>query len=175
PRDRGASGEGRGAVGPARRASATEGVAGRRDRGPRRARAKLPPQGERGRSRIDPVHPPHGARASRADPEARRAARRPLMRSGFARAPRRGKDATVLRAFATASLDLGLCRRPYQPLEGLHRTGAQSARPAETPRMATIDDEDLQIGDLVVIMAEPGPFTIVSVDGKFVEIQSPTG
>ncbi|HZR80550.1 MAG TPA: hypothetical protein VFD92_05575 [Candidatus Binatia bacterium] len=41
--------------------------------------------------------------------------------------------------------------------------------------MATIDDEDLQIGDLVVIMAEPGPFTIVSVDGKFVEIQSPTG
>jgi hypothetical protein len=41
--------------------------------------------------------------------------------------------------------------------------------------MDRLDDEDLQIGDLVVIMAEPGPFTIVAVEGPIVTIQSPTG
>jgi hypothetical protein len=41
--------------------------------------------------------------------------------------------------------------------------------------MERIDDEDLQIGDLVVIMAEPGPFTIVEVEGPIVTIQSPNG
>src|SRR5262249_18552970 len=115
------------------------------------------------------------ARAPRADPEAQRTPDRSLMRIGFARAPCRRKDPTVLRAVASARVDLGLCRRRYEPLEGVDRTRACWARPAETPLMATIDDEDLHMGDLVVIRAEPGPFTIVSGDGRLVEIQSPTG
>ncbi|MEW6270334.1 MAG: hypothetical protein AB1689_13675 [Thermodesulfobacteriota bacterium] len=36
-------------------------------------------------------------------------------------------------------------------------------------------DEDLQVGDLVVIMAEPGPFTVVDVDGRYVTIASANG
>ena len=38
-----------------------------------------------------------------------------------------------------------------------------------------IDDEDLHVGDLVVIMAEPGPFTIVEVDPPYVVLEARTG
>jgi len=40
--------------------------------------------------------------------------------------------------------------------------------------MSPMDDE-LRVGDLVVIMAEPGPFTIVEVDPPYVVIQSAAG
>ena len=40
--------------------------------------------------------------------------------------------------------------------------------------MSPMDDE-LRVGDLVVIMAEPGPFTIVEVDSPYVVIQSAAG
>ncbi len=36
-------------------------------------------------------------------------------------------------------------------------------------------DDELHIGDLVVIMAEPGPFTIVEHAPPFLVIQSPSG
>jgi hypothetical protein len=36
-------------------------------------------------------------------------------------------------------------------------------------------DEEIQIGDLVVIMAEPGPFTVVDVEGRYVTIASANG
>lgn len=36
-------------------------------------------------------------------------------------------------------------------------------------------DEDLRLGDLVVLMAEPGPFTVVELDPPIVTIQSPWG
>lgn len=32
--------------------------------------------------------------------------------------------------------------------------------------------EDIQVGDLVVVMAEPGPFTVIEVEGPFVTIES---
>ena len=38
-----------------------------------------------------------------------------------------------------------------------------------------LNDDDLQVGDLVVIMAEPGPFTIVEVDPPYVTIRSAAG
>lgn len=37
------------------------------------------------------------------------------------------------------------------------------------------EDVGLAIGDLVVIMAEPGPFTIVEVDPPYVTIEAATG
>ena len=40
--------------------------------------------------------------------------------------------------------------------------------------MGSMDDE-LRVGDLVVIMAEPGPFTIAEVDLPYVVIQSAAG
>jgi hypothetical protein len=36
-------------------------------------------------------------------------------------------------------------------------------------------DDDIGIGDLVVIMAEPGPFTVVEVEGPYVTIESRNG
>jgi len=36
-------------------------------------------------------------------------------------------------------------------------------------------DDDVQVGDLVVIMAEPGPFTVVDVEGPYVTIASANG
>jgi hypothetical protein len=36
----------------------------------------------------------------------------------------------------------------------------------------SLDDEDFQVGDLVVLMAEPGPFTVVEVEGPLVTVQS---
>ena len=36
-------------------------------------------------------------------------------------------------------------------------------------------DDDIGIGDLVVIMAEPGPFTVVEVDRHYVTIESRNG
>jgi hypothetical protein len=41
--------------------------------------------------------------------------------------------------------------------------------------MERIDDEDLHLGDLVVIMAEPGPFTIVEIEPPLVVIEARTG
>lgn len=35
--------------------------------------------------------------------------------------------------------------------------------------------DDIGIGDLVVIMAEPGPFTVVEVEGPYVTIESRQG
>ena len=35
--------------------------------------------------------------------------------------------------------------------------------------------DDIGIGDLVVIMAEPGPFTVVEVEGHYVTIESRQG
>lgn len=43
------------------------------------------------------------------------------------------------------------------------------------PRPAAAADDDIQVGDLVVIMAEPGPFTVVDVEPPYVTIQSPAG
>ena len=37
------------------------------------------------------------------------------------------------------------------------------------------DDDDLRLGDLVVLMAEPGPFTVVEIDPPVVTIQSAFG
>lgn len=37
------------------------------------------------------------------------------------------------------------------------------------------DDETIDVGDLVVIMAEPGPFTVVEVEGPYVTIESRAG
>lgn len=36
-------------------------------------------------------------------------------------------------------------------------------------------EDDIGIGDLVVIMAEPGPFTVVELDRHFVTIESRHG
>ncbi|MBM4265800.1 MAG: hypothetical protein FJ144_04170 [Deltaproteobacteria bacterium] len=36
-------------------------------------------------------------------------------------------------------------------------------------------DEDIRLGDLVVLMAEPGPFTVVEIDPPAVVIESPLG
>ncbi|HEY8515748.1 MAG TPA: hypothetical protein VIS07_09580 [Candidatus Binatia bacterium] len=38
-----------------------------------------------------------------------------------------------------------------------------------------LGDDDLQVGDQVVIMAEPGPFTIVDIDPPYVTIASAAG
>lgn len=40
---------------------------------------------------------------------------------------------------------------------------------------ATRSEDDLRLGDLVVIMAEPGPFLIVEIDTPWVVIQSNQG
>jgi hypothetical protein len=39
----------------------------------------------------------------------------------------------------------------------------------------TRNDDELRLGDLVVIMAEPGPFLIVEIDTPWVVIQSNQG
>lgn len=36
-------------------------------------------------------------------------------------------------------------------------------------------EDDIGIGDLVVIMSEPGPFTVVEVEGPYVIIESRHG
>jgi len=41
--------------------------------------------------------------------------------------------------------------------------------------VAHASDDAIQVGDLVVIMAEPGPFTVVEVEGPLVTIRSNTG
>ena len=41
--------------------------------------------------------------------------------------------------------------------------------------MRTAVDDDIQIGDLVVIMSEPGPFTVVEIDRQYVTIEAATG
>lgn len=48
---------------------------------------------------------------------------------------------------------------------------AASNGAAEGPTAQAADD-DVQVGDLVVIMAEPGPFTVVAVEGPYVTIRS---
>ena len=45
---------------------------------------------------------------------------------------------------------------------------------AQGPAAAAADD-DIGIGDLVVIMAEPGPFTVVEIEGPYVTIESRHG
>jgi hypothetical protein len=40
---------------------------------------------------------------------------------------------------------------------------------------ARSNDQELRLGDLVVIMAEPGPFLIVEIDTPWVVIQSNQG
>ena len=47
----------------------------------------------------------------------------------------------------------------------------ETTKPPENTRL----DEDLRLGDLVVLMAEPGPFTVVELDPPIVTIQSPFG
>lgn len=47
----------------------------------------------------------------------------------------------------------------------------ETTNPPENVRL----DEDLRLGDLVVLMAEPGPFTVVELDPPIVTIQSPFG
>ena len=42
--------------------------------------------------------------------------------------------------------------------------------PPQTPY-----DEDLRLGDLVIVMAEPGPFTVVEIDSPLVTIESRWG
>jgi hypothetical protein len=37
------------------------------------------------------------------------------------------------------------------------------------------DDDDLRLGDLVVLMMEPGPFTVVEIDPPIVTIESRFG
>lgn len=51
---------------------------------------------------------------------------------------------------------------------------AASNGAAEGP-VAQAADDDVQVGDLVVIMAEPGPFTVVEVEGPYVTIRSGAG
>jgi len=36
-------------------------------------------------------------------------------------------------------------------------------------------EDELRVGDLVVIMAEPGPFTVVEIDLPYLVIQGPSG
>ena len=43
---------------------------------------------------------------------------------------------------------------------------------SEAPRAT---DDELRLGDLVVIMSEPGPFLIVEIDPPWVTIQSQQG
>ena len=38
-----------------------------------------------------------------------------------------------------------------------------------------LPDDEIRLGDLVVLMAEPGPFTVVEIDPPTVVIQSPLG
>lgn len=45
---------------------------------------------------------------------------------------------------------------------------------AEGPALQAADDE-IHVGDLVVIMVEPGPFTVIEVEGPLVTIQSASG
>ena len=40
------------------------------------------------------------------------------------------------------------------------------------PESRSLNDEDFRVGDLVVLMAEPGPFTVVEVEGPYVTVQS---
>ena len=40
---------------------------------------------------------------------------------------------------------------------------------------APLNDDELNIGDLVVLMLEPGPFTIVEIDPPCVVIESAVG
>ncbi len=41
--------------------------------------------------------------------------------------------------------------------------------------VASKSDDELRLGDLVVIMAEPGPFLVVEIDFPWVVIQSNQG
>lgn len=45
----------------------------------------------------------------------------------------------------------------------------------EKPAAPERPDDELRLGDLVVLMAEPGPFTVVELDPPVVTIQSPYG
>ena len=47
----------------------------------------------------------------------------------------------------------------------------QEAAPLATER----PDDDFRLGDRVVLMAEPGPFTVVELDPPVVTIESPYG
>jgi hypothetical protein len=47
--------------------------------------------------------------------------------------------------------------------------------PETTSEASRATDEDLRLGDLVVIMSEPGPFLIVEIDPPWVTIQSQQG
>ena len=47
--------------------------------------------------------------------------------------------------------------------------------PETTSEASRATDEELRLGDLVVIMSEPGPFLIVEIDPPWVTIQSKQG
>lgn len=47
--------------------------------------------------------------------------------------------------------------------------------PETTSEASRATDEELRLGDLVVIMSEPGPFLIVEIDPPWVTIQSQQG
>jgi hypothetical protein len=51
---------------------------------------------------------------------------------------------------------------------------AQGTDKVHAASMAASDD-DLQLGDLVVIMAEPGPFRVAEIDPPYVVIESNQG
>jgi len=55
------------------------------------------------------------------------------------------------------------------------RTLAVAATNGSSAAPRTEADDDIQVGDLVVIMAEPGPFTVVEVEPPYVTIKSPAG
>lgn len=45
----------------------------------------------------------------------------------------------------------------------------------ETPAVVERPEDELRLGDLVVLMAEPGPFTVVELDPPVVTIESAFG
>ena len=46
---------------------------------------------------------------------------------------------------------------------------------AQGAAVSTEIDDDIQLGDLVVIMAEPGPFRVIEIDPPYVVIESNNG
>ena len=53
--------------------------------------------------------------------------------------------------------------------------GVASEVENEAPAEAERPDDELRLGDLVVLMAEPGPFTVVELDPPVVTIESRYG
>jgi hypothetical protein len=69
-----------------------------------------------------------------------------------------------------ASPSLALQARSETPILCFVSENAQGIRAVDGRA-----EDDLRLGDLVVLMAEPGPFIVVEIDPPVVTVQSPMG